>query len=74
MQVLSELVVPEGPTLYPTEAYTPLKVPADHVDVTEEHPVARARAAAASTSGERNVTLLMMMGLIFPASCLTSDI
>ena len=52
MQVLHELVVPEGPTLYPTEAYKALPSPAGNIDVTERNPVERARSAAESTSGD----------------------
>ena len=51
-QVLHELVVPEGPTLYPTEAYKALPSPADSIDVTERSPVERARSAVESTAGD----------------------
>lgn len=52
LQVLSELVVPEQPTLFPTEAFpAPPRVPNNEVDVTAHEPQERARLAAASTSG-----------------------
>ncbi|KAK9835457.1 hypothetical protein WJX74_000487 [Apatococcus lobatus] len=51
-QVLSELVVPEQPTLFPNDAFAaPPAASNDEVDATEHNPQSRAQLAAASTRG-----------------------